>query len=127
MYDQNPDGSVGPNRTPSFVGKAINQGSKERNYSKIRVPILAFFAVSRPVVGHRSDFYGFQAKNEEERLAFEKIYAADRVYIDSWEKNMRDGVPEVRIVELPGANHYIFFTNETDVLHELHTFVASLK
>ena len=127
MYDQNPDGSVGPNRTPSFVGKAIDQGSKRRDYSKIRVPILAFFAIPEPVVGGTSEFYRFQPKNEEERIALEKIYAATRTYINRREESMRTGVPDARIVELPGANHYVFFTNETEVLHELHAFVAGLR
>lgn len=127
MYNQNPDGSVGPNRTPSFVGKAIGEGSKKRDYSKIRVPVLAFFAVSRPVVGGRSEFYRFQPKNEDERAALEKIYTADRAYINRWENTMRTGVPDARIVELPGANHYVFFTNEADVLRELHAFVTGLQ
>jgi hypothetical protein len=126
MYDQKSDGSVGPNRAPSFVGKAIASGAKKRDYSKIRVPILAFFAVSRPVVSGRSEYYRFQPETEEERAALEKIYAADSTYTNRWENTMRTGVPDARIVELPGANHYVFFTNEADVLRELHNFVGGL-
>jgi non-heme chloroperoxidase len=126
MYDQNPDGSVGPNRTPSFVGKAIGEGSKKRDYSKITVPILAIVAIPQAAVGGTSEFYRFQPKNEEERAALEGIYAATRTYINRWENTMRTGVPDARIVELPGANHYVFFTNEADVLRELHAFVAGL-
>jgi non-heme chloroperoxidase len=126
MYEQNPDGSVGPNRTPSFVGKAIAAGSKKRDYSKIRVPILAFFAVSQPVISGRSEYYRFQPKTVEERAALEKIYASDGAYTNRWESNMRTGVPDARILELPGANHFVFFTNEADVLRELRAFMASL-
>jgi non-heme chloroperoxidase len=128
MYDQNPDGSVGPNQTPIFVRKAIGEGSKKRDYSKIRVPILAFFAVAPvpPAASGWSEYYRFQPKNDEERAALEKIYAADRTYSNRWENTMRTGVPEARIVELPGADHYVFFTNEAEVLRELRAFVAGL-
>jgi non-heme chloroperoxidase len=127
MFDLNPDGSVGRNRTPSFVSKAIGEGSKKRDYSKIRVPILAFFSIPQPAGGGgTSEFNRFQPKNEEERGALEKIYAANRTYINRGENAMRAGVPDARIVELPGANHYVFFTNEADVLRELRAFLAGL-
>jgi hypothetical protein len=32
----------------------------------------------------------------------------------------------VRIVNLPGANHYLVISNEADVLRELRTFMAGL-
>jgi non-heme chloroperoxidase len=126
MYDQNPDGSVGPNRTPGFVRRAIGEGAKQRDYSKIRVPVLAFFAVSPPADGGWSEYYRFQPKNDEERAALEKIYAADRTYDNRWENTMRTGVPDARIVDLPGADHYVFFNNEMEVLRELRAFVAGL-
>lgn len=42
QFNSNPDGSVGPNRTPNFVRKAIEDGSKKRDYSNIRVPNCIF-------------------------------------------------------------------------------------
>jgi non-heme chloroperoxidase len=129
MYDQNPDGSVGPSRTPGFVRKAITVGSKRRDYLGIRVPVLAIFAVhpDPPAVGGWSEYFRFQPKNDEERAALEKIYAADRMYVNRYENTMRTGVPGARIVELPGADHYVFFTNEADVLTELRAFLARLR
>jgi hypothetical protein len=32
----------------------------------------------------------------------------------------------VRVVEMPGANHYVFLSNEAEVLHELRAFMAVL-
>jgi non-heme chloroperoxidase len=47
MYEANPDGSVGKYRasTPA-IHKAIGEGAQVRDYSKIRVPVLALFSWS---------------------------------------------------------------------------------
>jgi non-heme chloroperoxidase len=36
------------------------------------------------------------------------------------------GVPSARVVRLPNASHFVFRSNETDVLREMNTFIASL-
>ena len=126
MFDSNPDGSVGPNRTHGSVRKAIGAGSIKRDYSGIHVPVLAFFAVPPPD-SDWSQYYHFRPKNAEERTALAKIYDADRSYLNRYEGTMRAGVPGARIVELPGADHYVFFSNEVDVLRELHAFLADLR
>jgi hypothetical protein len=35
-------------------------------------------------------------------------------------------VPSARVVRLPHANHYVFRSNEADVLREMNAFFASL-
>ncbi|MGA3325820.1 MAG: alpha/beta hydrolase, partial [Terriglobia bacterium] len=125
MFESNPDGSVGPYQTAGSVRKAIGAGSKKRDYSGIHVPVLAFFAVPPPDCDW-SQYYHFRPKNAEERTALAKIYDADRSYLNRYEGTMRAGVPGVRIVELPGADHYVFFSNEADILRELRGFLADL-
>ncbi len=36
------------------------------------------------------------------------------------------GVPSARVVILPHANHYVFLSNEADVLREMRAFLAGL-
>jgi len=121
----NSDGSIGPSRTPSSVRKAINDGSKKRNYSGIRVPVLALFTVTATIDGW-SQYYHFRPKDDKERDALEKIFAADRAYLNRYEETMRTGVPAAEIIEMPGADHYVFLSNQGDVLRELGTFLSSL-
>jgi non-heme chloroperoxidase len=45
---------------------------------------------------------------------------------DAQAKAFENGVPGVRVVRLPHANHYIFTSNEADVLREMNAFIASL-
>jgi hypothetical protein len=39
---------------------------------------------------------------------------------------LQAGYPNARVVRLPNANHYVFFSNEADVLREMHAFIAGL-
>jgi hypothetical protein len=36
------------------------------------------------------------------------------------------GVPSARVVRLPHANHYIFLSNESDVIREMNAFLSGL-
>jgi non-heme chloroperoxidase len=125
QFDSNLDGSVGPNRTANSVRKAIDEGSKKRDYSNIRVPIL-YFPAAPPAARGWSQYYLFEPQNAEQRAALQRIYDADRVYLNRYEKYMRTAKGGVRIVELRGAGHYVFFTNEREVLSGLRKFVADL-
>jgi pimeloyl-ACP methyl ester carboxylesterase len=87
--------------------KAIGEGTKKRDYSRIRVPVLSMFATFRAA----------------EDRAVEEFQAATMVYIKRYEKSLLAGVPGARIVEVPGANHYIFISNEADVVREIRAFV----
>lgn len=40
---------------------------------------------------------------------------------------IEDGVSTARVVRLPGAHHYIYLSNEADVLREMRSFLSGLK
>ncbi|MSV28651.1 MAG: alpha/beta hydrolase [Bryobacterales bacterium] len=122
----NADGSVGDRRAPGFIGKAISEGSKKRDYSQIQAPIL-YLPAAPPRGGGWSQYYHFQPQNAEQRRALQRIYDADRAYLNRYEQYMRTSKGKVRIVELQGADHYVFFTDEKKVLRELREFVANLR
>lgn len=64
--------------------------------------------------------------NAEERAALDQAYASGRGFLDKWEADLRAGVPTAKIVKLPGANLYMFVSNEADIMRELRAFGASL-
>ena len=41
-------------------------------------------------------------------------------------RDLLGGIPTARIVELPGANLYMFLSNEADVLREMRAFAVTL-
>ncbi|MBI3696870.1 MAG: alpha/beta hydrolase [Acidobacteria bacterium] len=125
MYETNPDGTKGKFKTPQRIMKAIGDGQKKRDYSKIRVPVLAFLDLPR----HANDPLrpdGYQPKNEEERAAIEAFDTATAAYVDRWIQNLKSGVPRARVVDLQGAEHFVFLTREAEVLRGLQEFVAGL-
>ena len=81
----------------------------QQKYTAIKCPVLAFFAVA-PLPSPTSPDY-----------ASAKIYAA-------WQaaqiKAFEAGVPSARVVVLPNADHYVFRSNEADVLRETKDFLA---
>jgi non-heme chloroperoxidase len=118
-FDQNPDGSVGRYNTSNSVHNAIGKGALPRDYSRIRVPILALF-------GTLSINYRYQPKDAQERAAIEEFDAATEVYVIRYKKNLLKAKGGVRMVDLPQADHYLFLSNEADVLREMRAFIARL-
>jgi hypothetical protein len=84
-------------------------------YTDIRVPALAIYALPHAT--------GQPYKDDAARLAAE---ARDEANTGAQAKAFESGVPSARVVRLPHANHYIFFSNEADVLREMNAFLGSL-
>lgn len=124
-YDTNPDGTKGKPKTPQSIHRAIGEGQKKRDYSNIRVPVLAFFEFPRSL-SKQPQLPKYQPKDDEERAAIDAFNNATAVYVERWTRNLKSGVPGARLVDLPGAGHYVFLTREAEVLHGLREFVAGL-
>jgi non-heme chloroperoxidase len=118
-FDQNPDGSVGRYNTSNQVHNAIGKGALPRDYSRIHIPILALFS-------SLSTNYRYQPKNDQERTAIEEFDAATEVYLKRYKTNLLKAKGGVRLVDLPNADHYVFLSNEADVLREMRAFLAAL-
>ena len=111
-YEANPDGSVGKPRDYLTVSEAmLNEGQK---YTSIGPPGLAIYADPK-------NWGTF--KNAEER---EDNEASDKAATDALANAFKTGVPSARVVLLPHANHYVFLSNEADVLREMRAFLAGL-
>jgi pimeloyl-ACP methyl ester carboxylesterase len=125
-YETNADGSVGAFKTPGWIHRAIGDGQKKRDYSGIRVPVLALFEFPRTRLDQlRPDEP--QPRNDEERQAILQAGAAIKAFMDRWVANLRRGVPAARVVDLPAAGHFVFITREAEVLAEMRAFLATLK
>ena len=115
--ESKPNGGVGKRVDQSSVSEAINAG--EQKYTDIRVPVLAIYA--NPHDPSPYDFDTFSTPTA--RAAAEAIPTAET---EEQAKAFESGVPSGRVVILPHANHYVFLSNEADVLREMRTFLAGL-
>jgi pimeloyl-ACP methyl ester carboxylesterase len=120
----NPDGSVGPHKTPRAVHIAIGDGQIARDYSNIRVPVLAFVDYPRLSVDEfrPEDQQPRNADEAAAQLAFNK---ASRVFMERWSARLVAAVPGARIVNLAGGRHYML-VREADFLRELRAFLSGL-
>ena len=114
--DSSPDGHVGKMRTPPRVYEAITAGAQK--YTNIPVPALAIFALP-----HDDGPFIEQSNDPAAKAFVVRANALMEVQLNAFER----GVPTARVIRMPHANHYVFLSNEADVLREMRTFLASLK
>lgn len=96
------------------AAQAIMAGVQK--YTNIPVPILAIYALPHdlgPAIGN----------DPSARAAFE---ARDEASTGAQAKAFENGIHSARVVRLPHANHYVFRSNEADVLREMNAFLGSL-
>jgi pimeloyl-ACP methyl ester carboxylesterase len=103
-----------PGRPLTGAGEQINGGLQK--YNKISAPILAIFAVPHDV--------GPLARNDPAARA--KLEMRDEAYAGVQATAFENGLPTARVVRIAHANHYVFQSNEADVLREMNAFLASL-
>jgi non-heme chloroperoxidase len=97
FYVSRPNGGV-KERDTSKAADAIVAGGQK--YQNIHSPVLAIYSLPQEKVDSTHE--------EAQAKAFEK------------------GISSARVVWVPHANHYVFFSNEADVLREMHAFLGSL-
>jgi non-heme chloroperoxidase len=98
----------------SLTFQAVFAG--EQKYTNIKVPILAIFAVPH----HLSPLF------KDDPTARSAAEALDADYSGAQAKAFEIGLPSARVVRLPNADHWVFQSNEADVLHEMNAFLGDL-
>jgi non-heme chloroperoxidase len=106
-----------PSRAIPPIVLAINLGG--RKYENIPVPVLAIFACP-----HNFDF-DRALRNDPTLKA--TVMAEDTFTTSRQADAFVAGVPSAHVVRLANAEHYIFRSNEADVIREMDAFVSNLK
>ena len=123
VYSVNSDGSLGQYTVPNSVRQAIFEGRAKPDYASIHVPVLAFFGVP-PTVEEQIQKY--HPQSEAERAAIELDRAQNLVIRARHKLDLLIGVPSARVIEVPGANWFIFLSNSDEVLREMRSFLGGL-
>jgi len=110
------DGRVGKER--DFPGQAVMlQGMKK--YADIPVPALVIFAIPRA----RAKWVD-ESTDPKVHQAAKAFSAAELALQTRQAKAFEDGVPTAHVVRLRGADHYVYLSNEADVLREMRSFLS---
>ena len=125
QFAANPDGSVGQSSLSPVIRRAITIDARLKpDYSGIRVPVLALYQRDLPFEEVAAKY---RITNEQERIALRQDYDTVRALYARWQQDLRAAVPSARIVDLTGANLYMFLSNEADVLREVRAFAGTLS
>jgi non-heme chloroperoxidase len=105
---------LSPSPQPATPGAFFAIFNEERKYTEIKAPCLAIFAVPH-----------------DSALPTDTAHHAAAVAFDlERSTNMSNGFaavfPSARVVRLPNANHYVFRSNEVDVIRVLNDFLDKL-
>lgn len=104
----NPPAETDPSRRRVILGA--------QKHTDIRVPVLAFFALPQETPPAL-------ARDSSSRARADSIsLAASGPHVAAFER----GIPGARVVRVPHANHYVFRSNEGEVLREIQRFIAGL-
>jgi pimeloyl-ACP methyl ester carboxylesterase len=115
-----PYSPIGAPRTPPSVSTAILSGLTKPDYGGIGVPALAIYAVPRS----EEDVPGFgTASQSVVRDLFQVMKDEERTNSAVF----RSAVREARVIEIPGAKHLLFLSNEEDVLRAIRAFVLNTR
>jgi pimeloyl-ACP methyl ester carboxylesterase len=120
LYNPAANGAVGRARTPARIPQAIMEGHKK--FTVIPAPTLAIFVTPKdhqPVLNRLDD----TAARASAQTLFESLDKNDQKQSVAFE----NGVPSAHVVRIANASHYVFLSNEADVLTEMRAFLANLK
>jgi pimeloyl-ACP methyl ester carboxylesterase len=119
QYTTTPEGRVGKER--DFPGSAkLLEGMKK--YADIPVPALVIFAIP-----HAQAKWVDESTDAKVRQAAKAFSAAELALTTRQAKALEDGVPTAQVVRLRGADHYVYLSNEADVLREMKSFLSTLR
>ena len=66
--------------------------------------------------------YNATNRRSEQRGAMKEVYDVKSRIVKKHRQDLQSGIPAARVIEIPGANYYIFLSNEHDVFREVRTF-----
>jgi pimeloyl-ACP methyl ester carboxylesterase len=95
--------------------EAIRLG--ERKYTEIKVPVLAIFANPHKLPPAPPEY------NAAARAALAKFMSD---HTSTFVHAFQTDVPTAEVVSIPNADHYVFQSNEAQVLSAMNTFLAKL-
>jgi pimeloyl-ACP methyl ester carboxylesterase len=116
-----PDGAVGNYRNAPGGALLMSLMMRPKKYTDIPVPALVIFA--NP---HSLGTWVDNNTDPSVRAAAEAYSAALGPLTEKQEKAVQDGVPTAHVVTVPNGHHYVFLSNEADVLREMRAFLAGL-
>jgi non-heme chloroperoxidase len=120
-YDSS--GKLVANVTPEVIDSLVIAGCGHPDYTAVRAPALAIYAVpdSAPQV-----FPGWARLDSTGRLVARHFTAVLQAWAAAERTRFRRQLPAGQVVELHGANHYVFTSHPAEVSGAMRTFLTGV-
>ena len=119
--ESTPDGWVGKQRNLPGGALFMPLMTGAKKYAAIPAPALVIFA--NP---HSQGIWVDENTDPSVQTAAKAYSAALEALTERQETSVENGVPMAHVITLPGANHYVFLSNEAEVLKDIDAFLVSL-
>lgn len=120
-WDSTSEGQVAKQRDFPGSQSFMTIMTSTKKYANIPVPALAIFAIP-----HVQEAWMIKSADPSVRNAANAYFAGLDTIAEKQTHAFEQGVPDARIIRLKGM-HYIFLSNESDVLREIRSFLSNLK
>jgi hypothetical protein len=100
------------------------EGDHKHDYSKIRVPVLAL--VGYPELP-QDQIRKNNVTDPADRIIVEAVFGTYVGMTKSRIKRINEAAGGTHVVELWGASHFVFLSNEADVLGEMRAFLLTAR
>jgi pimeloyl-ACP methyl ester carboxylesterase len=122
LRESTPEGRVGEERDFPGVAMFMPLMTTAKKFTSIPAPALVVFA------NPHSQGAWVDRSTDPAVQAAAKTYSASLTSLtERQERAVQDGVPRAHVITLPGAHHYVYLSNEADVLREIQAFVDGLR
>lgn len=116
-----PTGHLVADVTPAAIDSAVLAGCGHPDYSRVHAPALAIYAV----IDSMPDLFPTAATFDSATAAEARRFTSALQAIGATERaRYRRDLPAGQVLELHGANHYVFYSNEKDVEGAMREFLG---
>ncbi len=121
IFTEKPDGTLAGGKNSADIRQDIFDGRKKPEYSKIQVPVLAFVATPAAM---EDQVKKFSPATADERTAMEESITNNMAIQKRHRDDLVKGVPAAKVVNVPGANFYIFASHGDLLAKEIAAFAS---
>jgi len=108
---------------PPEVEHAIVTSFESPHYERITAPALAIYALPR---SGKEMFAAYDLLDKSAQSRVDAVWPKWVPFVRGEEQRFRTRVRNGRTLAIPGASHYVFFTNPTDTAHAVRGFLEEL-
>jgi len=120
-WDSTADGRPGKPRDFPGSQSFMTIMTNTKKYTQICVPSLAIFAIP-----HVQEAWMIKSAEPAVHKDADTYFAKIDTLAERQAKAFEDGVPSTHVIRLQGM-HYVYVSNESDVLREMRSFISNLR